>query len=251
MGNHFHLVIETPGAEFGEGNEVAPGYLHDAVQSGHRLSGHLFGGRYKAQLIDESAPGYLRTAADYVHLNPARAGLVKEAQRLSTYGWSSYPIYLRCPRQRPGWLRVDRVLGEHGIESDNALGRREFERRIESQRQDDGEESVKGMRSGWHVGGEDFLDRVLEKWSGKLGEHHGGQERLETDLGRARRLVAGELARAGWSERQLARERKGHAIKVAIARRLREETAMPLKWIAAELQMGTWTYLNHLLHAKK
>lgn len=24
---------------------------------------------------------------------------------------------------------------------------------------------------------------------------------------------------------------------------------MPLKWIAAELHMGTWTHLNRLLHA--
>jgi len=38
----------------------------------HGYSGHLFGGYYKAQLIDESTPGYLRAAADYVHLNPVR-----------------------------------------------------------------------------------------------------------------------------------------------------------------------------------
>ena len=66
-----------------------------------------------------------------------------------------------------------------------------------------------------------------------------------TALERAGRLVASELARSGWTAKQLATERKGHAVKVAIARRLREETTMPMKWIAAELKMGTWTHLNH------
>jgi hypothetical protein len=50
---------------------------------------------------------------------------------------------------------------------------------------------------------------------------------------------------------QLARERKGHPVKVAIARRLWEETTMPLQWIAAELHMGTWTHLSRLLQARK
>ena len=107
------------------------------------------------------------------------------------------------------------------------------------------------MRSGWRVGAEDFLDRLLKKWEGKLGEHHGGGERSETEIEKARRLIASELECAGWSVEQLARERKGAAVKVAIARRLREETTMPLKWIAAELRMGTWTHLNRLLHAKR
>ncbi|MGI8437499.1 MAG: hypothetical protein ACR2NX_11435 [Chthoniobacterales bacterium] len=107
------------------------------------------------------------------------------------------------------------------------------------------------MRSGWRVGAEDFLDRLLGKWEGKMGEHHGGRERSETEIERARRLIGSELARAGCSVEQLAKERKGAAVKVEIARRLREETTVPLKWIAAELRMGTWTHLNRLLHAQK
>ncbi len=62
--------------------------------------GHLFGDRYKAQCIDERSPEYLRTACDYVHLNPARAGLVRADETLETYSWSSYPAYLP-PRLRP------------------------------------------------------------------------------------------------------------------------------------------------------
>jgi hypothetical protein len=34
---------------------------------------------------------------------------------------------------------------------------------------------------------------------------------------------------------------------VAVARRLRQETTMSLKWIAQRLQMGSWTYVSNLL----
>jgi hypothetical protein len=33
-----------------------------------------------------------------------------------------------------------------------------------------------------------------------------------------------------------------------LARRLRQETTMSLKWIAARLQMGTWSYVSNLLN---
>jgi hypothetical protein len=87
----------------------------------HRLSGHLFAGRYKSLLIDESSAHYLRTVCDYVHLNPVRAGLIEKKERLEKYPWSSYPAYLRRRRKREAWLRVDRLLGEHGVK-DNRRG---------------------------------------------------------------------------------------------------------------------------------
>jgi hypothetical protein len=45
---------------------------------------------------------------------------------------------------------------------------------------------------------------------------------------------------------------KGDRRKVKIARRLRQETTMTLKWIADRLKMGTWTHAtNRLYHLKK
>jgi REP element-mobilizing transposase RayT len=57
-----------------------------------------------------------------------------------------------------------------------------------------------------------------------------------------------EIERLGWDEDQLRAHRKGHPSKVKLARRLRQETTMSLKWIAARLQMGTWTYVSNLLN---
>jgi hypothetical protein len=39
--------------------------------------------------------------------------------------------------------------------------------------------------------------------------------------------------------------------KVALAVRLRAETAVPVKWIAARLRMGTPGYVNHLLYRQR
>jgi len=65
---------------------------------------------------------------------------------------------------------------------------------------------------------------------------------------RAQRIIAEEPKKAGWSEQQLAKERKGHPLKVKIASRLRQETTMSLKWIADRLKTSTWAYLSLLLH---
>jgi len=119
-------------------------------------------------VIDETTSGYLRTAADYVHLNPARAGLVAEGEKLTSYAWSSDPAYLAAPGKRPAWLRVDRVFGEHGIEQDDRRGRREFERRLESQRCSELAAGVGVMRNGWRVGGEDFLIGSWRNGTGRL-----------------------------------------------------------------------------------
>ncbi|MCX6924730.1 MAG: transposase [Verrucomicrobia bacterium] len=49
-------------------------------------------------------------------------------------------------------------------------------------------------------------------------------------------------------EDQLRARPKAHRSKVMLARRLRQETTMSLKWIAQRLQMGTWTYVSNLLN---
>jgi putative transposase len=110
LGNHFHLVGETPRGNLVAGMKWLLGTYTQRFNRRHRLSGHLFQGRYKAQVIDAETPGYLRAACDYVHLNPARAGLVGKAEALENWRWSSYPQYLRKPQLRSGWLRTDRLL---------------------------------------------------------------------------------------------------------------------------------------------
>ena len=64
----------------------------------------------------------------------------------------------------------------------------------------------------------------------------------------AERIIAEELQRLGWTEADLQRQRKNAPDKLAMAARLRRETTLPVKWIAARVQLGTSKGANRNLH---
>lgn len=55
----------------------------------HHLVGHVFQGRYGAELIDSAQ--YLLEVSRYIHLNPFEANMVKKPE---DYLWSSYNAYI-------------------------------------------------------------------------------------------------------------------------------------------------------------
>ena len=80
---------------------------------------------------------------------------------------------------------------------------------------------------------------MLELMEGKLGESHSRELHRETAEQRANGIIAEELARRGWQESEWATRRRSDPSKLAIAARLRSETTLPIKWIAARVQIGT------------
>jgi putative transposase len=212
----------------------------------HHRWGHLFGGRYKAQPIDGRSPGYLRRACDYVHLNPVRTGVVGLEEKLESYQWSSYAAY-RWPKLRPSWLRVDRLLGEHGLVEDTAASRREFERRMSQMRLEPADPAP--MRRAWKIGAEDFRDWLADKLARRGREGELARERSETDEALAERMVTEALREVRWREIDLAMRPKGHRLKVKIARQLRAQTPMSRKWIADRLRMESAGYVSNLLNS--
>ena len=76
MRNHYHLVVETPNANLVAGMQWLQSTYTIRLNNRHALTSHVLSGRYKAQLIEGGGNGYLRTACDYVHLNPIRAKLL-------------------------------------------------------------------------------------------------------------------------------------------------------------------------------
>jgi len=248
MSNHFHLVIETPMPTLVAGMKWMLGTYTQRFNARHRMRGHLFAGRYKALLVDEADGFYLRTVCDYTHLNPVRAKLIVEEEKLETYAWSSYPDYLKAPRERPEWLRTDRLLGEHGITRDNPQGRREFSRRMEQRRtNEDGDGVYSGIRRGWRLGAEDFMDRLRDKIEVAERDRHEASQVRETMRSRARRMIEEELAITGLKVEDLASLPKGAPIKVRIARKLRKETTLTLKEVASLLHGGNWRSLANAL----
>ena len=117
MGNHYHLLIETPEANLVEGMRWFQGVYTQRFNARHTIWGHLFQGRYKALLVDGGGE-YFATVASYIHLNPARARCFDlESGELSDFKASSYAGYL-LPAVRPGWLVVERVLRRLRIRSE-------------------------------------------------------------------------------------------------------------------------------------
>jgi REP element-mobilizing transposase RayT len=251
MSNHFHLVAETPSANLVEGMKWFLGTYTGRFNRRHKLSGHLFSGRYKALIVDGGGNGYLKTVCDYAHLNPARAQLLSPDVPLREYRWSSWPEYLLPRAERPPWLRVEKLLGEWGIPKDNPSGRRELETGLERRRAGERGMDYRKLRRGWCFGPDTFKRELLEQLRHGVGKEHYGPERRESAESHAEAVVVEELRLRGWSVIDLERRAKGDAEKVAIARRLRAETTVPVSWIAARLRMGATGYVNNLLYRSR
>jgi REP element-mobilizing transposase RayT len=110
MSNHFHLVIETPEKTLSRGMQWLDGQYARRFNKRHKRVGHLFQGRFYAQLVQKES--HLLELTRYVVLNPVRAGMV---ERPEEYRWSSYraTVGLEAP---PAWLTIDWVLGQFGSE---------------------------------------------------------------------------------------------------------------------------------------
>ena len=89
--------------------------------------------------------------------------MLGKGKALEDYAWSSFPEYLKPPRKSVVWLRVDRLLGEHGIRRDNSRGRRDFCEIMAARCGQEGhaeEELWPGIRRGWRFGAEDLVERL-------------------------------------------------------------------------------------------
>ena len=246
MGNHYHLLLETPEANLVAGMRWLQGTYTHRYNLRHSVGGHLFQGRYKALLVEAGAGDYFATVSDYVHLNPARAGLCDvEREGLGEYRWSSYPSYL-APSHRPGWLAVETTLSCLGV-SDNARGRSFFRehlrRRVAEVVASDRPWAVDGqwdrIRRGWCLGSEVFKQRLLERLElqGQR-ESFSGPATRDHDEREAERMVQAGLAHLGLSEAQLPKLPTGAIEKSLLAWLVRRHTAVPNAWIARRLQMG-------------
>ena len=83
---------------------------------------------------------------------------------------------------------------------------------------------------------------------GRLGDYHSGALRLETAEAKAERIIADDLNQRGWKDPDLVGRRKSDPGKPAIAARLRQETTLSVKAIAARMHLGTSKSANARLH---
>ena len=89
MGNHVHLLIETPKPNLGRGMQRLHGNYGYLFNQRHAGSGHVFQGRYRAELVD--AERHLWATVRYVANNPVAAGLCATPE---DWPWSSHTAIL-------------------------------------------------------------------------------------------------------------------------------------------------------------
>jgi REP element-mobilizing transposase RayT len=257
MGNHYHMLVETPEGNLVEGMKWVQGAYTQRYNSRHKVFGHLFQGRYKAVIVDGQDEDYFPVVSTYIHLNPARAKLIRiGAERLKRYRWSSYPWYLNRAGKRPGWLSTDRVLGSLGFGPKEVKG---YEAYIEGRvlelgslaGQKELEEEWKALRRGWYVGGERFVEKLqthLEQvMKGRRRESHSGEAKAAHDAAAAERELQRALRALGLNEAGMERMPKGAAEKVVLAWWLRRRTTVSLRWVSERLEMGHYSRVTQAI----
>lgn len=256
MGNHFHLLIETPEPNLVTGMKTLLGGFSQAWNRRRKRMGHVFQGRYKSVPVsgEECDAWYFRIVADYIHLNPARAGLAGGNRgTLADYRWSSVASY--AGGKTPPWLVHERVLRAFELARDGR-GRRAYVAWLEARAAEGGQitaEATKALKQGWSLGPETFRDKLLGLLDGsrtiRLKGSQAGEPLREHGTGEAERLLLIALPALGLptTSGELASMRKADPRKAALAILLRKRTAVANGWIAERLAMGHASTVSRLI----
>jgi len=164
MPNHYHLIVETPRGNLSQ----AVGWLQVTYtvrfNRRHRRSGHLFQGRFKAQLVE--ADEYAQWLVEYIHLNPVRPRRKSEpiaperAAELDRYAWSSHRDYAGLRAKPVNWLCLEwrRYWGRNAGEA-----RQHYRQRMsEAFAHGTVESPWEKLRGGLVLGGEKLWERASE-----------------------------------------------------------------------------------------
>ena len=122
MGNHFHLVVETPDANLAAGMQLLKGRYAIWFNTETGREGALFERRYRSELVEREAHAY--ELARYVVLNPVRAKLCVHPR---DWRWSSYRAAVGAT-SAPRFLYLN---GLHDLFGDGPRGVAVYERFVE------------------------------------------------------------------------------------------------------------------------
>jgi len=107
MTNHAHLLgCAASDASLSTVMQSVTGAYAQRFNRRHGRVGHVFQGRFYSSRIHSDS--YLLEAVRYIHLNPVRAGMVKEP---SAYPWSSHRLYLSQYAASMDFINTSLVLG--------------------------------------------------------------------------------------------------------------------------------------------
>jgi len=112
MGNHFHLLVDTPSPDLDRGMQRLQGVYAQLFNRRYEREGHLFHRRYGANLLADD--DLIRHVARYIVQNPVRAGICRTP---GDWPWSSHRATLGHVRV-PTFLAAERLVSLFGGQSD-------------------------------------------------------------------------------------------------------------------------------------
>ncbi len=250
MGNHFHLLLETPEPNLVTGMKWMLGVYSQGWNRRRGRNGHVFQGRYKAVVVngEERDGSYFKILADYIHLNPVRSGWVggETGKRLRSWRWSSFGNY--AGNKRPDWLETGKVLRAFQLSEDKRGGSAYacyLEARAKEPKSAVTDASLKELRRGWYLGEETFAKKVLDALSGIAGPKRkkgsvAGEAARAHDQNEAERIAIAALLEMGLPLEPCDLEGKGRWVeeKTLIAVLIRKRTGVKNRWVAERLAMG-------------
>ena len=240
MSNHYHLVFETPRANLSAFMQQLNGAYTMYFNYRHQRSGHLFGGRYKAKLVEGDE--YLLKLTRYVHLNPVKIRKFKKVpldekrKVLRGYRWSSYRGYGGLGRAEK-WMDYGPLRELVGQGS----GKKKLKYRqyVESGLAEDDEELKEAMgRSSKAIGLEGFCRWAEELYQG-LKEKQGqpldvAMRRMETPVP-AERILEAVSERYGIEIEDLRKRRSVSDARQVAMKLLKEEGGLTQREVAVRL----------------
>lgn len=198
MPNHYHLLVSTPEGNISQAIQWLNGSYGMWHNRKHRRTGHVYGERFKAILVEDRAWGL--EASVYIHMNPVareafgfgkrakvaeRRGIAqpptpeacgRRLKALREYEWSSYGAYAGY-RGSPSWLDRKGLLQRAGAE-----GERSYRTLVEDRiRQGAAESLLPKVRWGLVLGAERFAKKV--RGSIRVHREHAPRDALKARCG--------------------------------------------------------------------
>jgi len=157
MGNHYHLLVETPEPDLSRGMRSLNGEYTQAFNWRHKRPGHVFQGRYKAVLVEKET--HLLELCRYVVLNPVRSRSMK-VRAPEAWAWSSYGATAGLS-EAPVFLTVGWVLSRFGRNRSDAQSR--YRAFVAEGQGSDAASPEKAARGGLILGTQRFQKSVMDQ----------------------------------------------------------------------------------------
>ena len=182
MGNHFHLVVQTPDANLSQAMQWLNQSYAAWFNTRHQRTGPVYQRPFGSKPIQDGAWAY--ELSTYVHLNPLRikefklSGREKKAagqglsrapgkeeigrrlRKLRTYPWSSYLSYAGY-RDPPDWLCTEELLKRASKSREERT--RRYRQSVQGLLKQGGTpDNLETLRDGVAIGGAEFVARMRD-----------------------------------------------------------------------------------------